>query len=225
MYDVSRPALERLLGTPRSTLDGYFAELGPLHQELLTEVGRLPSAGALIQAPLLYVIVRATQPNWIVETGISSGYSARFALEALARNGHGHLDSVGIDVFALGSPGEHRPTSLEGRTVGWLVPPRLHAQWGLLIGRSEDRLPPLLRPRPGELDLFVHDSLHQYPVMKAEYEMAAGALRPGGLLLSHDVHASRAWPEFLRSWGLDGDVELDHDLGAVRFTGTTPPRG
>jgi hypothetical protein len=225
MYHVSRRALEALLGTPRATLDGYFAELEPLHRELLAEVAEVPSAGALIQSPLLYVIVRATQPNWVVETGISSGYSARFMLEALARNGHGRLDSVGIDVFAHGRPGTARPEGLAGRTVGWLVPSRLHAQWGLTIGRSEERLPPLLRPRRGELDIFVHDSLHQYPVMKAEYELAAEALRPGGLLLSHDVHASRAWPEFLQGWHLAGDVELDHDLGAVRFSGALPPKG
>jgi methyltransferase family protein len=222
MYEVSRPALLQLLGAPPAVLDGYFGELEPIHRDLLREVGQVASAGALIQAPLIYVLLRATQPEWVVETGISSGYSARLALEALARNGHGHLDSIGIDVFALGQPGEARPDALAGRTVGWLVPPRLHPQWGLIIGRSEERLPGLLGRRPGQLDVFLHDSLHQYPVMKAEYELAATALRPGGLLLSHDIHASAAWGEFVARRGWRGEVELDHDLGAVRVPG---PRG
>ncbi|MCI4344612.1 MAG: class I SAM-dependent methyltransferase [Thermoplasmata archaeon] len=221
MYEVSRPGLLRLLGLSRTELDGFFNELEPIHRELLNEVGHVASAGALIQAPLLYVLVRATEPQWVVETGISSGYSARLALEALARNGHGHLDSIGIDVFALGQPGEARPDALAGRAVGWLVPPRLRSQWGLIIGRSEERLPALLGARPGELDMFLHDSLHQYPVMKAEYELAARALRPGGLLLSHDIHASPAWAEFLAHKELHGAEELDHDLGVVRLPGST----
>ena len=217
MYEVSRPALLQLLGVPRSELDGYFAELEPIHRDLAREVSNVPSAGALIQAPLIYLILRVTKPEWVVETGISSGYSARLALEALAVNGRGHLDSIGIDVFALGPPGAARDGAMAGRSVGWLVPPRLHPRWGLIIGRSEEKLPALLGLRSGELDVFLHDSLHQYPVMKAEYELAAAALKPGGLLLSHDIHASAAWSEFLARRRLVGEVELDHDLGAVRL--------
>jgi hypothetical protein len=216
MYRVARSSLVRLTGASASTLDDYFAELAPVAAALREEVGAQPSAGALMQAPLLYVIARSLRPSWVVETGISSGYSARLLLEALERNGEGRLDSLGIDVFAMGRRAGDPQPGLEGRHVGWLVPDRLKARWNLTIGRSEERLPGLLAGRGRTLDLFVHDSLHQYPTMMWEYSAAWPALRPGGTLTSHDVHANAAWRDFLTRQHLSGDEELDHDLGAVR---------
>ncbi|MCI4355065.1 MAG: class I SAM-dependent methyltransferase [Thermoplasmata archaeon] len=219
MYQVSRGALERLTRRPVEELDGFFAELAPLQSDLLRSVGPLPSAGALMQGPLLYVLVRALRPRRLIETGISSGYSARLILEALARNGGGHLTSIGIDVFGrTPQPGE-APTELAARHVGWLVPDGLKDRWTLRIGPSEEQLPPLLDEGTRDLDVFLHDSLHQYATMHWEYASAWPCLSDGGLLASHDVHANRAWPDFLREQNLAGDEELDHDLGAVRRPG------
>jgi hypothetical protein len=218
MWRVSRAPLGRLLGTPPETLDGIFAELAPVHRALLAEAGPVPSAGALMQAPLLYVMVRATRPHWIVETGISSGYSARLILEALQRNGDGgHLDSIGIDVFGLTKDRLDDPAGMGGRRIGWLIPPSLQSNWSLHLGTSEEHLPKLLAARTGPLDVFLHDSLHKYPTMRWEYTTAWPRIPVGGFLASHDVHANRAWPEFVGEHGLSGaDEELDHDLGVVR---------
>ena len=215
MYHVARRPLARLLGSPVAELDGYFAELAPLHAELVRDVSALPIAGALSQAPLLYVIVRAVKPAWAIETGISAGYSTRFILEAMQRNGTGHLDSIGVDVFALRETGSV-PGALAGRRVGWLVPPALHPLWTLHLGRSDEHLPRLLAQRTAPVDLFLHDSLHQYATMRWEYETAYPALAAGGILASHDIHASAAWPEFLRARGIRQAEELDRDLGVAR---------
>jgi Methyltransferase domain len=222
MYRVARRPMARLTGRPIDELDRAFAELGPLHAQLRAEAGALPSAGALMQAPLLYVIVRVLRPQRLIETGISSGYSARLILEALERNGGGHLDSIGVDVFALRTGRGSAPSPLEGRHVGWLVPERLKSRWDLHIGRSDELLPALVPAGRRDLDLFLHDSLHQYPTMHWEYATAAPALTPGAILASHDVHANAAWPDFLRESGLSSDVELDHDLGAVRMPDRAP---
>jgi hypothetical protein len=217
MYRVARRSLARLTDVPVERLDALMQELVPVHDELRREVGTVPSAGALIQAPLLYLMVRALQPKRVIETGISSGYSARLILEALERNGSGHLDSIGVDVFAMGRrEGDPQP-GLEGRHVGWLVPPRLAGRWSLRIGTSQEVLPSLLVPGRRDLDLFLHDSLHQYPTMHWEYATAMPSLSSGAVLASHDVHANAAWADFLREQHLAGDVELDHDLGAVRI--------
>lgn len=221
MYRVSRTALARVAARPVAELDGYFAELGPLHRTLWDEVGALPSAGALIQAPLLYVLVRARRPARLVETGISSGYSARLILEALRRNGAGHLHSIGIDTFALRDAAHPEASGLGGRAVGWLVPPELKPWWTLHLGKSDDVLPPLVNGAEPPLDLFLHDSLHQYPTMRFEYETASPRLRPGGFLLSHDIHANEAWPEFLAQHPPADADELDHDLGIARVPGPT----
>lgn len=216
MYRVARSGLARLTGRTIAELDATASELVPLHGQLRAEAGTLPSAGALMQAPLLYVLVRTLQPRRVIETGISSGYSARLILEALERNGAGHLDSIGIDMFGARREAGSAPDALAGRHVGWLVPERLHGRWGLHIGTSETHLPRLLAEDPAPLDLFLHDSLHQYATMKWEYETAFPAVPAGGTVASHDVHSNSAWPEFLAAHRLGGDEELDHDLGAVR---------
>lgn len=218
MWHVSRKPLGRLLEVPPESLDPIFGELGSVHAALVAEAGPVPSAGALMQAPLLYVLVRATRPRWVVETGISSGYSARLILEALRRNADGgHLDSIGIDVFGLTKDRLDDPAGMGGRRVGWLIPESLKDLWTLHLGTSEEHLPKLLAARSDPLDLFLHDSLHQYPTMRWEYTTAWPRIPPKGFLASHDVHANRAWPEFVGQQGLTGrDEELDHDLGAVR---------
>ncbi|MCI4360713.1 MAG: class I SAM-dependent methyltransferase [Thermoplasmata archaeon] len=218
---MARDSLVRLTDHPASELDGYFAELAPLQQDLLQSIGPLPSAGALMQGPLLYVLVRSLRPKRLIETGISSGYSARLMLEAIERNGDGHLTSIGIEVFGRRAPPGETVDPMTTRRVGWLVPDRLKRRWDLRIGTSEEHLPGLLVGGRRDLDVFLHDSLHQYPTMHWEYSTAFPALSDGALLASHDIHANRAWPDFLREHGLGGDEDLDHDLGVVR---TRPAR-
>jgi hypothetical protein len=219
MYRVARPALGRLTGRPLPELDGYFAEIGPLHAELSGSVAGLPSAGAMMQAPLLYVFVRAVRPERMVETGVSSGYSARLVLEAMERNGTGRLWSIGIPRLAVGPMAAGDAARVADRPIGWLVPERLRGRWELRIGKAEEMLGAVLEKEAVPLDVFVHDSLHLYEHMLSEYAAALPQLRRGGYLLSHDIHNNPAWPEFLARERLPGDEELDHDLGAVRVPG------
>ena len=223
-WRVSRHGLARVMGTTLAEIDAVFAELPPLHARLKSEAGALPSAGALMQAPLLYVLTRIARPRWIVETGISSGFSARIFLEALRRNGDGgRLDSIGIDTFGVAFDRLADPNAMRGKKIGWLVPPELADHWTLHVGTSQEKLPALLASRPEPLDLFLHDSLHKYPTMSWEYSTAWPRIPPGGYLASHDVHVNRAWPDFLGTQGLLGaDAELDRDLGLVR---RPPARG
>jgi hypothetical protein len=210
--------LARVLGTEPERLDPIFAELDGVHARLVEEAGSVPSAGALMQAPLLYVLVRFARCRWVVETGISSGYSARLMLEALAKNDNGgRLDSIGIDVFGMTPGRSDDPSGMAGRRIGWLVPESLRSRWSLHVGRSNEELPKLLAERTEPLDLFLHDSLHQYGTMLWEYETAWPRIPPAGFLASHDVHANRAWPEFVSSRADAGaPEEIDHDLGIVR---------
>ncbi|MFZ1022880.1 MAG: class I SAM-dependent methyltransferase [Thermoplasmata archaeon] len=217
MYRACRKSLAVFTGVAPVALDGFFEELEPLHRALETEVGSLPASGALWQAPLLYVLIRAVQPRWMIETGISAGYSSRFLVEALERNGgEGHLDSIGIARFALGNVSDSDRQRVADRPIGWLVPPRFDRRWTRHVGRSNELLPSLLAGRAPELDVFLHDSLHDYPTMHYEYETVWSHVRPGGWLLSHDIHSSGAWSEFIATHAISNEVELDHDLGAAR---------
>ena len=52
--------------------------------------------------------------------------------------------------------------------------------------------------------MFVHDSLHTYDHMTAEYTIGYGALEEGGLLVSDDIGMNEAWSDFTRAKALDG---------------------
>jgi hypothetical protein len=86
-----------------------------------------------------------------VETGVANGFSTAFALLALDRNGEGHLHSVDLP-REVGRAYESRHL-LRGRgacrhPVGLGVrladPAELKERWTLVLGRTQDELPPLL---------------------------------------------------------------------------------
>jgi len=52
-----------------------------------------------------------------------------------------------------------------------------------------------------ELDVFLHDSEHSYENMLFEYETSWTHLRPGGVLLSHDISLNMSFFDFAKSVG------------------------
>ena len=77
-----------------------------------------------------------------------------------------------------------------------MVPEDLCARWHLVLGRSQDALPPLFERVGGRIDFFMHDSEHSYECMSFEFEHAWEALRDGGALVADDVNVNPAWEEF-----------------------------
>jgi predicted O-methyltransferase YrrM len=151
----------------------------------------------------LYSLLRTLRPRVAVETGVCNGVSTAFLLLALARNGEGELHSIDLpeivgedydpDTFWEGKGGAVVPP---GKEPGWMIPAELRAErWTLVLGRSQDELPPLLE-RVGAIDFFLHDSEHSYECMRFEFEHAYGALRDGGALAADDVNVNDAWAAF-----------------------------
>src|ERR671931_680965 len=155
----------------------------------------------------LYAVLRQLQPEIAVETGVANGFSTAFSLLALERNGAGHLYSidlpreVGRD-YEEGTfyEGEGRAGIPSGSESGWLIPPELKQRWSLLLGRSQEELPPLL-DRLGTIDSFMHDSEHSFDCMWFEFNEAWPHLRDRGVLLSDDVNSTEAFPRFAREQG------------------------
>jgi hypothetical protein len=50
----------------------------------------------LVKGPLLYVLIRALKPKIVLETGVASGVSTLFMLQALNHNTHGTLYSIDL---------------------------------------------------------------------------------------------------------------------------------
>jgi predicted O-methyltransferase YrrM len=131
-----------------------------------------------------YVICRALRPRVVVETGVGSGVTTAFILQALAANGEGHLWS--IDLPPIGAE----------EFAGSFVPQHLRSRWNLLRGRTRDLLPGLLRELPAP-DVFLHDSLHTTRNMTFEFNAAWQKMAAGGVLLSDDIHMSKAFARFI----------------------------
>ncbi len=147
-------------------------------------------------ARLCYLACRARQPETVVETGVAYGVTTSFILAALERNRCGRLYS--IDLPPLGSDAD--------QFVGRFVPQELRGRWKLHRGTTRRVLPPLLE-KLGRVDIFIHDSLHTYANMRAEFELASARLNGKAIVISDDVQGNPAFAEWIAaampfSWGI-----------------------
>jgi Methyltransferase domain len=137
---------------------------------------------------LAWCLVAHLRPENVVETGVARGLTSRALLEGLERNDNGHLWSIDL------------PPLLEhglAEETGIAVPERLHPRWTLVSGSSRSALPELVG-RLGEIQLFVHDSMHTTRNVRFELEQVWPALAPGGVALIDDVEKNSAMGDFLQ---------------------------
>jgi predicted O-methyltransferase YrrM len=134
----------------------------------------------------IWHLVCRLRPDKIVETGVAHGMTTRFILEALQRNGWGHLWSIDL------APVDPAMAAQIGAAVQGPVAKR----WSLVEGSSRRRLPPLL-DAVAPIDLFIHDSLHTTPHLRFELAAAWPALRPGGYMVVDDIDTNVAFREFV----------------------------
>jgi len=132
-----------------------------------------------------------TRPGHVVETGVARGITSRVVLEAFERNDFGHLWSIDIPPLI--------ETDLQAETAV-AVPERLRRRWRYLDGSSRRRLPALISIL-GNIDLFVHDSMHTTRNVAFELTQVASALRVGGLCVVDDVERNSAFARFCRAHG------------------------
>ncbi len=139
---------------------------------------------------LLYAICRRQKPDIAVETGVAAGVSSSYILCALEQNERGQLYSIDLPWW-------------QGFQSGWMIPDYLRHRWHLILGRSSEKLVPLLE-KVAEIDIFLHDSEHSYLNMLWEYQIAWTYLKAGGLLLSHNIDTNNAFPDFCQHHGIKG---------------------
>lgn len=138
-------------------------------------------------AYLLYCLVRLGTPGVVAESGVANGHSSFVILEALARNGKGQLHSLEVNPAA-----------------GCMVPDRLRGGWTLhvLPAAGRKRAVGKVMAGLGNVDLFIHDSLHRYHWQTAELEAAWSASSAGSLIASDDADSSHAFADFCRRHAL-----------------------
>lgn len=137
----------------------------------------------------IWLMVRCLRPRSVVETGVAHGLTSRFILEALERNGGGHLWSI-----------DRPPIEREWKAqIGIAVADHLQPRWSYILGSSRRRLPGVLNAL-GEIDLFVHDSLHSERNVRFEMDRAWSALRPSGAIVVDDIDVNRGFHSFTQSF-------------------------
>jgi len=130
---------------------------------------------------LLYALVRTFRPRVAVETGANVGMASSFILEGM------HDAGVTDGKFC----GVEDDTTMQ---IGSMIPEELREQLG-----------------PGEIDFFLHDSMHRSKHQYWEFKHFWKRLRPGGLLVSHDVNMKASFVDFIsRTYAYDwGGVSVE----------------
>lgn len=164
-------------------------------------------------------MTRASRPDHIIETGVSSGVSSAHFLAALRRNRGGKLHSVDRPAVQAGptlSTGESAVSVPPGRSSGWAIPVSYKTGWDLRLGLSQDRLPPLVK-EISAVDIFLHDSLHTPTHLKFELETIRPKLHPGSIVMADNTKwTGEAFPRFARSLGAKVWRRGDSDLVGLR---------
>ena len=184
----------------RQTPCGSDDELGPLWREVVDAL----AAQGVAAGPMSYLgwndgdpefiraiwcLVRHLGAKRVVETGVAHGVTSRFVLEALVRNGGGHLWSIDLP------PPAHPEVHWQ---VGIAVDTRSREHWTYVSGSSRRRLPSLLKAVT-PIDLFIHDSAHTASNVVFEMRHAWAALRPGGAIVVDDIDANWGFQRFCAS--------------------------
>lgn len=123
-----------------------------------------------------YAIVRAIEPENVVETGTHLGLGSCVIAAALLRNGHGRLTTIDIDADS-----------------GYLIVEPWASVIDKRVGNSVAELAKLR-----DVDMFLHDSLHTYEYESKELAAVEPNLSANAIVLSDNAHDSAAlshWAE------------------------------
>lgn len=133
-----------------------------------------------------WCLTRHLRPTNVVETGVGRGFTTRVVLEALERNGIGHLWSIDL-------PPQLKPELQQ--QIGLAVGNRCLHRWSYIKGSSRRQLPGLMS-RLGQVDLFIHDSRHSERNVLFELSQVWPALTMGGAVAVDDIDLNRGFQSF-----------------------------
>jgi Methyltransferase domain len=167
----------------------------------------------LLPFVIAYYIARSYRPELVVETGVWTGRTSWFILQALDDNDKGEL--VSVDIGSKKQEGDSSdPQGLPTKEIGGLVPQRLRSRWHLMVGDAAEILPSFVK-RPNKVDFFLHDSNHSYQFMTLEFRTIWPLIPKGGFLCSDNVDRNSAWVDFMSSVGHSG-VTIQSCFGICR---------
>jgi hypothetical protein len=151
-----------------------------------------------------YAIVRALEPDLVVETGTDKGLGSVVLAAALLRNGHGRLTTIDVNPAA-----------------GYLIGDR----WSGVIDRVRGDSRVVLGELDRTIGLFIHDSVHTVEHESAEYRLIEPNLTETSVVLSDNSDVAPTLMEWAerRGWTFEffQEIPLNHwcqggGIGAAR---------
>lgn len=221
--------LQRLSGASWERVTNVLSEVDellPFEERIRAEhVAEGRPHYAQFRAPLeLYALVRLTEPDHVIETGVSSGVSSAHFLLGVRKNRRGTVHSIDLPTRQRESRFSSRDSVVAlppGRSTGWAMPPELRTGWDLRIGPSEAILPGLVDELPS-VGVFLHDSFHSPGHLRFELTTVQPKLVPGAVVLADNtVWTGEAFPRFAHSVGAPVRRRGRSDLVGL----TMPKRG
>jgi predicted O-methyltransferase YrrM len=182
------------------------------NRQALAESGVVMGGGG--HTPLLHFLVRLTRPDTVVETGVAAGWSSYAILDAMARNGRGHLYSS--DLPYLRVPDAER-------AIGRLVPHELRDRWTLEIEGDRVNLPRIVE-RCGPVDLVHYDSAKSARARRSALSVLEPHLAPGAIVVMDDIGDNLYFRDWAAARGAGDPAVFTFQRKHVGLVGDPAPR-
>ena len=172
-----------------SAVDQFESEYESLYANLQDRLTNPIYGINMESSKLLYMLVRLTTPDTVVETGVANGVSTFFILNAMKKNATGKLTSIDISYDVAAFLNNDEKIRWELKILNTKANPR--KQFKEIMANVEN------------LSMYLHDGDHSYLWQKMEYYYGFTTLNCGGILLSDDVDSSFA---FIETFGMQGSL-------------------
>ncbi len=139
-------------------------------------------------ARFVYALARHYRPEYVVEVGTFAGGTAVGFAKALIENDRGQLICVDQDSYSSGTF-----PHIVRRNLQRVGLPESRVQ--LCCGDSKEWLPRLSYQLPGQVDILLVDGDHSYEGAMTDLTNALPLLKPGGMILVHDLDRRRRMAE------------------------------
>jgi predicted O-methyltransferase YrrM len=178
---MDRAVLEVMLDAPFDVLPEFE---GPPNSTLKRGRGKdHPRYGRFV-----YALARCCRPEYVVEVGTYAGGTAVGWAAALRDNGRGRLICIDKDVYTSDTFPAVTQRNLSAAGLDG-------ERYELISGDSKAVVPQLAERLRGQVDLYLVDGDHTFEGASADIENGLPMLRPGGLVLVHDVDRGRRMDE------------------------------
>ncbi len=190
--DADEEYLYKFLGTKKEAFEKAMEEASVIVDYVDTKIGGKEYwQVSYDELQIIYACVKLKRPKLVAETGVGPGTTTTAILSAM-RGTDGMLIS-----FDLGVKYGDEKVDLP---VGWVIPENLKSGWKLVIGDSRKTLENALKSY-GNINIFFHDSQHEYNHVMFELETARKYAESKPLFIVDNYDWTKAPEDFARDHG------------------------